>query len=239
VTSPLTWPASPFRGTIAPDEVHLWAWALRPAPRDLSAHLEILNRQEQERVLRFHFAADSERYAVAHGNLRRILGAYLNLAPERLCFRNNQFGKPELQGETSLKFSLSHSKSIAVLAVDHAQPVGVDVEDVRPIETEVADGHFSATELTDLRGLQGDAWLTGFYRCWTRKEAILKAEGVGLSRALDTFDVSLLPDKKAELISTRQRFSYPWKLHDLSPSSGTIGALATAQPHARLAYFRC
>jgi 4'-phosphopantetheinyl transferase len=239
VTFPLTWPASPFLGAIAPEAVHLWAWALQPAARDLSAHAEILDRQERERMQRFHFAADSERYAVAHGNLRRILGAYLNLAPERLCFRNNQFGKPELQGETSLKFSLSHSKSIAVLAVDHAQPVGVDVEDVRPIETEVADGHFSATELTDLRGLQGDAWLTGFYRCWTRKEAILKAEGVGLSRALDTFDVSLLPDKKAELISTRQRFSYPWKLHDLSPSSGTIGALATAQPHARLAYFSC
>jgi 4'-phosphopantetheinyl transferase len=238
VTSPLTWPASPLRGTIAPDEVHLWAWALQPAPRDLSAHLEILDRREQERMQRFHFAADSERYAVAHVNLRRILGAYLNLAPKRIRFRNNQFGKPELPGETSLKFSLSHSKSIAVLAVDHAQPVGVDVEDVRPIEAEVADGHFSATELSDLRGLQGDAWLTGFYRCWTRKEAILKAEGVGLSRALDSFDVSLLPDKKAELIAARQRFSYPWRLHDVSPSSGTIGALATAQPHARIAYFR-
>ncbi len=239
MTSPVTWPASPFRGTIAADEVHLWAWALQPAARDLSAHVEILDRQEQQRMQRFHFAADSERYAVAHGNLRRILGAYLNLAPERLCFRNNQFGKPELAGETSLKFSLSHSKSIAVLAVDLAQPVGVDVEDVRPIEEEVADRHFSATELTDLRGLEGEAWLAGFYRCWTRKEAILKAEGVGLSRALDSFDVSLLPDKKAELISTRQRFSYPWRLHDVSPSSGAIGALATAQPNARLAYFRC
>jgi 4'-phosphopantetheinyl transferase len=239
VTSPLTWPASSFPGIIAPDEVHLWAWALQPAARDLSAHLEILDRQEQERVQRFHFVADAERYAVAHGNLRRILGAYLNLAPERLCFRNNQFGKPELAGETTLKFNLSHSKSIAVLAVDHSQPVGVDVEDVRPIEAEVADGHFSATELTDLRGLQGEDWLAGFYRCWTRKEAILKAEGVGLSRALDSFDVSLLPDKKAELISTRQRFSYPWRLHDVSPSSGSIGALATAQAHPRLGYFRC
>jgi 4'-phosphopantetheinyl transferase len=239
VISPLTWPPSPFRGTIAPGEVHLWAWTLQPAPRDLSPHLEVLDRQEQERLQRFHFAADAQRYAVAHGNLRRILGAYLNLAPEKLCFRNNRFGKPELPGETSLKFSLSHSKSIAVLAVDHAQPVGVDVEDVRPIEAEVAGGQFSETELSDLRGLQGDAWLTGFYRCWTRKEAILKAEGVGLSRALNSFDVSLLPDKKAELIATRQCFSYSWKLHDLAPSLGTIGALATAQPNARLACFRC
>ncbi len=239
MTSPLTWPASSFLRTIARDEVHLWAWALQPVAGDLSAHLHILDRQEQERVQRFHFAADRERYAVAHGNLRRILGAYLNLAPERLCFRNNQFGKPELAGEILMKFSLSHSKTVAVLAVDRSQPVGVDVEDVRPIEAEVANGHFSATELADLGGLQGEAWLAGFYRCWTRKEAILKAEGVGLSRSLDSFDVSLLADKKAELISTRQRFSYPWRLHDASPSSDTIGALATAQPHPRLAYFRC
>ena len=237
--SPLTWPHSSFRETIAPDEVHLWAWALQPAPRGLSHCLEVLDHQELERMQRFHFAADAERYAVAHGNLRRILGAYLSLAPEKLSFRNNRFGKPELPSEISLKFSLSHSKSIAVLAVDPERPVGVDVEDVRPIEADVAERHFSATELSDLRGLEGDTWLTGFYRCWTRKEAILKAEGVGLSRALDSFDVSLLPDRKVELIATRQSFSYPWRLHEVVPSSGTIGALATAQPNARVACFRC
>jgi 4'-phosphopantetheinyl transferase len=239
VISPLTWPPSPFCRAIATDEVHLWAWELQPAPHDLSPHVEILDHQEKERMRRFHFAADSERYAVAHGNLRRILAAYLNLTPESLAFRSNRFGKPELTGETSLKFSLSHSKSIALLAVDHAEPVGVDVEDVRPIEAGVADGHFSATELADLRGLEGDAWLTGFYRCWTRKEAILKAEGVGLSRALDSFDVSLLPDTKAELIATRQHFSYAWRLHDVAPSADTIGALATAQANARIVCFRC
>jgi 4'-phosphopantetheinyl transferase len=234
VASPLSWPASEIRGTIASDEVHLWAWALPSAAADLSTHVEILDHQERERVQRFHFAGDAARYALAHANLRRILGAYLKQRPEKICFRNNQFGKPELAGETSLQFSLSHSQSMAVLAVDHALPVGVDVEDVRPIETEVADAHFSATELSALRALQGDAWLTGFYRCWTRKEAVLKAEGVGLSRALDSFDVSLLADEKAELIATRQRFSYSWKLHDLSPSWGAIGALATAQSQARL-----
>ncbi len=97
--------------------------------------------------------------------------------------------------------------------------------------------HFSAAELSSLSTLHGDAWLAGFYRCWTRKEAILKAEGVGLQRALDSFDVALLPDEPAELLATRERFSYPWKLHDVSPAAATIGALATAQPHARVACF--
>lgn len=238
MASPPIWITSPLPRTIASDEIHLWTWALEPGAQDMSVHRKILDRAENERMRRYHFAADAERYAVAHANLRRILGSYLNQPAEKICFRTGPFGKPELASGTSLKFSLSHSKSTALLAVDNELPLGVDVEDVRPLETEVADQHFSAIELSSLRELQGNAWLTGFYRCWTRKEAILKAEGVGLYRALDSFDVSLLPDEPAELIATRQPFSYLWKLHHVSPSSGTLGALATARSQAKLAFFR-
>ncbi len=234
----LQWPASAIPTAISADEVHLWAWALDPVVEDLSAHIEILDPAELQRLYRFHFAPDRERYALTHANLHRILGGYLHQPAKKISFRTNRFGKPELAGETSsLNFSLSHSQSIAVLAVAHGLPVGVDVEDVRPIEPEVAATHFSASELSDLSTLQGDAWLSGFYRCWTRKEAILKAEGVGLHRALDSFDVSLLPDAPAQLLRTRVNFLYPWKLHDVSPVSGTIGALATAHGEARIASF--
>jgi 4'-phosphopantetheinyl transferase len=226
------------RGSIAPDEVHLWAWALEPGAVDLAAHLEILDGPERERMERFHFAADRSRFAVAHANLRRILGSYLQRPAASVRFHTNGFGKPELDprdSSSSLHFNLSHCRSIALLAVTTGRPVGVDVEEVRPIEPEVADTHFSASERSQLSRMEGDAWLAGFYRCWTRKEAILKAEGVGLSLALDSFDVSLLP--AAELLETRTSFSYPWKLHDLSPSEGTIGATATAHSNARLACF--
>lgn len=238
--SPLNWSTSGLRETIAPDEVHVWAWALEAAMADLPPHIKILDQQERERMQRFHFAPDRVRYAVAHANLRRILGAYLHQPAASLRFQTNEFGKPELhhsESSSSLRFSLSHCRSIAILAVANGQPVGVDVEEVRPIEPEVADSHFSASERSQLKQLRDDAWLAGFYRCWTRKEAILKAEGVGLFRALDSFDVSLLPDETAELLGTRKDFSYPWTLHDLLPSEGTIGAVATAQPHARLKCF--
>jgi 4'-phosphopantetheinyl transferase len=236
----LTWPTSGVRGTLAPDEVHLWAWALEPPAVDLPAHIEVLDQQERDRMQRFHFAPDRARYAVAHANLRRILGAYLRQPAAALRFHTKGFGKPELDHDdssSSFHFSLSHSRSIALLAVANGRPVGVDAEDVRPIEPEVADSHFSASERLQLNQLQGNAWLLGFYRCWTRKEAILKAEGVGLSRPLDSFDVSLLPDERAKLLGTRQHFSYPWTLHDLLPSEGTIGAVATAHSNARLACF--
>lgn len=240
--TPLKWPDSTIRGPIVPGEVHLWAWPLEPSPVDLAAHIEILDHEELHRMHGFRFAADRSRYAVAHANLRRILGAYLGRLPERICFRANHFGKPELAEEdptSLLRFSLSHSRSVAVLALALELPVGVDVEDVRPIEAEVAEAHFSTTEISALGSLHGDAWLSGFYRCWTRKEAILKAEGVGLHLALDGFDVSLLPDVPPELLGTREpvHFRYPWKLHDVSPASGTIGALATPYSQAKLACF--
>jgi 4'-phosphopantetheinyl transferase len=238
VISALRWPACAIPTVISAEEVHLWAWPLDPVVEDLSAHVEILDPAELQRMDKFHFAPDRERYAVAHANLRRILGGYLNQPAKKISFHANRFGKPELAGEaSSLNFSLSHSQSIAVLAVAHGLPVCVDVEEVRPIEPEVAATHFSASELSDLSGLQGDAWLSGFYRCWTRKEAILKAEGVGLHRALDSFDVALLPGAPAELLRTRVRFLYPWKLYDVSPAPGTIGALATAHGEARISRF--
>lgn len=241
--SALKWPASKIRAAIFPGEVHLWAWPLQPFPVDLPAQIEILDAEELGRMHRFQFAPDRGRYAVAHVNLRRILGTYLDRPPEGICFRTNPFGKPELAGRdqsSPLRFSLSHSQSVAVLAVALEEPVGVDVEDVRPIEPAVADTHFSATEVNALNSLRGDAWLSGFYRCWTRKEAILKAEGVGLNLALQSFDVSLLPDAPAELLGTREpvSFRYPWKLYDVSPASGTIGALAIPLSDAKLACFR-
>jgi 4'-phosphopantetheinyl transferase len=238
--TPLNWPRSGIRSAIAPDEVHCWAWPLEPVPADLAAHVALLDPLELRRFRAFHFAADAGRYAVAHANLRRILGGYCDRPPAKICFRVNRFGKPELgdpDASFSICFNLAHSRCVAVLAVAHGRPVGVDVEDVRPIEPEVAGAHFSAKENSDLSGLHGDAWLQGFYRCWTRKEAILKAEGVGLHRALDSFDVGLLADAPAELLGTREEFSYPWKLHHLSPGAGSIAALATAHSNARLACF--
>jgi 4'-phosphopantetheinyl transferase len=228
------------RQNIAPDEIHVWAWALDPAAVDLATNVEILDRQERERMQRFHFAPDRARFAVAHANLRTILAGYLGQPAASIQFHIDEFGKPELDHSdtpSSIHFNLSHSRSIALLAVADKRPVGVDVEEVRPIEPEVADTHFSTLERSQLIQLRGDAWLAGFYRCWTRKEAILKAEGVGLSHALDSFDVSLLPYETAELLETRKPFRYPWKLHDLSPSEGTVGAVATALSNARLACF--
>jgi 4'-phosphopantetheinyl transferase len=234
---PRAWAVADVSGNIAPEEVHLWGWRLDSLPLDLSPHIGILSDAELRRMHAFHFAGHRARYAFTHFCLRRILGVYLDRPPAQITYALGPFGKPAVAGEAGFHFSLSHSQSFAVVAITRESPVGVDMEDVRPIDAEVATTHFSAAEIADLSSLRGEAWLAGFYRCWTRKEAILKAEGVGLHRALDGFDVSLLPDAPAELRGTREPFLYPWQLHDVSPAPDTAGALATAHRNAVVSCF--
>ena len=118
--------------------------------------------------------------------------------------------------------------------------MGIDVEDIRPMEPEVAENYFSPGERQALSLLQGDAWLKAFYLCWTRKEAIVKAEGVGLSLALDCFDVSVDPDLPPALLGVRPPavFRHPWTLHDLGvPSEQVAGTLAAGDPQAEVFCF--
>lgn len=249
------WPIAHAPQPFVPDSVHVWAWTFDSLGVDsaavaLAAHTALLDEEEADRFLRFHFDRDRGRFALSHANMRRILGAYLGQSPESIRFVSNRYGKPELAGEQArgsallkpLRFNLSHSQSVGLLALAPGIEVGVDVEDIRPIEPEVARSTFSTAELSDLARLDGDAWLGGFYHCWTRKEAIVKAEGVGLSLPLTAFDVSLAPGSPAQLLAARPPLAlrHPWKLHDLPLTAGLPGvaAVAVADPHASVACFR-
>lgn len=236
------WPVSRAPERIAAGEVHVWCWPLDEDDGRLAADTALLDPEEHSRLERFRFDRHRIRFAASHANLRRILGAYLRLPPESLAFRANRFGKPEVHGlgpVAPIQFNLSHSHSIALLALSLDVEVGVDVEDLRPMEPEIAGSHFSAQENSDLASLEDEAWLLGFYRCWTRKEAILKAEGVGLRIPLAAFDVSLLPDAPARLLSARAEagFRRLWMLHNLSPAPGVAAALAVAEPNAAIRCF--
>ena len=230
----LLWPAARLPILIAPGEVHVWAWTFERDGTPAEEDLRILDDVERKRAARFHFPEDQLRYSVCHANLRRVLASYLGRPPESLAFRDGSGGKPELAVDEStaeracLRFNLSHSKSVAALAVSVDVEVGVDVEDIRPIEADVAKRYFSPAENASLAALAGSEWLAGFYRCWTRKEAVLKAEGVGLRTPLDSFDVSLLEQAEAAVLRVRPeaKFKSKWFLHHLAAAEGTMGALA-------------
>jgi 4'-phosphopantetheinyl transferase len=235
----LLWPKRRLPEEIGPGQVHVWAWTFAGPAAPSDADLEILDDNERKRTARFYFAPDKVRYSVSHANMRRILASYLAKSPELLAYREAEGGKPELALEgphLPLRFNLSHSKSIGLLAITLNSEVGVDVEDVRPIERDVAKRFFSPVELASMAALDGEEWLDAFYRCWTRKEAILKVEGQGLRIPLDSFDVSVREGEPAALLAARPaaKLTAHWHLQHLAPAGGSMGALAVGDAEAEI-----
>lgn len=221
------------------NDVHVWIWSTEASDNDNAETNAILSPDESERMNRFRFAQDRRRYLTCHANLRFILSAYTGLPQESISFLFSSFGKPSLQTHPDLYFNLSHSHHVGLLAVTRVAEIGADVECIRPIELEVAEAHFSPRELSDLKSLDEQHWLTGFFNCWTRKEAILKAEGCGLNLPLDSFDVSLLPAQTAALRAVQAPAKIRhWKLEHLEPAPEVIGAVAIGAAFSQIRCFR-
>jgi 4'-phosphopantetheinyl transferase len=209
--------------------VHVWRAALSRTSGEVAALRELLSEDEVRRADRFHFPRDRALFIAARATLREILGRYLSLPPTLLRFEYNAFGKPELR-DAPLRFNLSHAGDIALYAVTAVREVGVDVEAVREgMESEeIAARFFSRREVETLMSLPRDARTRAFFDCWTRKEAYIKACGVGLSQPLDGFDVSLAPGEPAALLRTHDdpQEAARWTLCELSPGAGYVAAVA-------------
>lgn len=198
-------------GSVAPDlragEVHLWRAQLTATP-ELEA---VLSTSELIRAERFHFEEHRQRYIAGRGILRHVLAGYLGIEPQEVRFFTGAYGKPELDGfGTSLRFNLSHSDDLMVLAVTHVREIGVDVEFMKddvPFET-LADHYFTPEDAWDLRLLPVEKRAWKFYDVWTCTEARLKAAGIGLSFGPRIVD----PDR--------------WSLLKLTPARGYAAALA-------------
>jgi 4'-phosphopantetheinyl transferase len=244
VKTSIDWPPRPSDHlSMQHGAVHLWAWNFECSADDLDRYTALLSSDEHFRMQKFHFEEDRTRYTVSHAALRILLGQYLDVRPASISFEQNEFGKPSLAPvleATELTFNLSHTKRVGLLAIAAGLATGVDIEEIRPVERGTVDRYFSAQERAALTTLTGSEWLEGFYNCWTRKEAILKAEGIGLNVKLDAFDVSLIPNAKAEVLGVRRNagFTSSWHLVELRPASGTVGALATDTSSASIQRYR-
>ena len=223
-------------GAVAPilgrleDSVHVWVADVRLAPDDLSALERVLAADERERARRFRFTRDHRTYVAAHWLVRRVVSRYLDVTPHVLQFTTNPYGKPELDGCRDLRFNLSHSHDVVAVAVAKSREVGIDVEQIRPelATAEIARRFFAPTEVAELDRLEGMDFVHAFFACWTRKEAYIKAVGLGLSLGLDTFAVSIAPREAARLLSADggPREVARWGLHSLELAPGYAAALA-------------
>jgi 4'-phosphopantetheinyl transferase len=163
----------------------------------LTAASTLLDSDERARAARFHFKHDRDRYTAAHAALRLSLAEVLNQAPDRVSFCYGEHGKPMLAIDQGWVFNLSHSDNVALIALapsDCSADIGVDIERVRPIADwdTLADAHFSRPEYQALAVGRSDERSSSFLRCWTRKEACLKAIGTGLTLSPSTFTVGVL-----------------------------------------------
>jgi len=165
---------------------------------ELAALTGLLGADERARADRFRFARDRRRFIVRRARLRQRLGAWVGRAPESLVFAANSHGKPVLADGPP--FSLSHSGDTILLAIGDSE-VGCDIEWIDPALdwAPLAATFFTATERAALAALPAEAGRHAFFACWARKEAFVKALGLGLSYPLDAFDVSV--EAQAELLS--------------------------------------
>lgn len=194
---------------LLPAEVHLWrVFVSGPVASDAAA-AGALSEDERTRAYRFRFEADRGRFVASHAALRHILASYLGATPASLTFGTDTHGKPFLDAPAhgrSLRFSLSHSGDLALVAVSLGREVGVDVEQVRPrVDLEgFAARYFSPRERDALARVPPGDRLHAFLEIWTLKEAYLKACGDGLVRALDAFDVTV-DEAPSRLAAVRDR----------------------------------
>jgi 4'-phosphopantetheinyl transferase len=216
----IEWSSPGTTSDLAGDEVHVWRVYLI-GDGTASRHIaSILSADEQARATRFIFERDRHRYISARGILRDLLGKYMQCAPQKIEFEYGPHGKPAVASPNSrsgISFNLSHSHGLAVVAMARNREVGIDVELIRPefAGEDIAKRYFSVTEVAELNALPAQRKAEGFFLCWTRKEAYIKARGDGLHMPLDSFSVSLSPNNPAKLSSADES---RWSMESFVPS---------------------
>jgi 4'-phosphopantetheinyl transferase len=227
MTTPLEWPSRSDAPELPQNEIHVWLAPLVVTSDELAALRNVLSSEEKARAERFIFEKDRDRFISAHGTLHRLLGAYLRCLPESISFTRRANGKPAVSTRDTargIRFNLSHSGDFMLVGVGRDREIGIDIEKVRAERAgeEIARRFFSTQEVEELSRLPAELRAEGFFLCWTRKEAYVKALGEGLRFPLDQFRVSLTPGGAAELNSPDQS---QWTLHSLTLQSGYAGAV--------------
>jgi 4'-phosphopantetheinyl transferase len=229
----ILWPPAPAVLQLGENAAHVWAAPLDVTAEVLANLTETLSPDEKERAAKFKFERHRNRFCVGRGWLREILGRYLQSKPGELRFNYSSNSKPALSAvfaSAGIHFNLAHSEDLALLAVTRAGPVGVDVECVREIKNvgELVARFFSQRESELFQKLSAGEKRIAFFNLWTRKEALLKATGEGITGGLNRVEVSFLPGKPTRLlaISGDETKAARWTLKELTPANGFVGALA-------------
>ncbi len=232
-----SWETLPATLILGDDEVHVWRAPLDLVGPALDHLIRTLGDDERARADRFRFDRDRHRFVAGRGVLRAILARYLASPPSRIRLGYGPWGKPMLAlepGAPDLRFNLSHADGIILVAIARGRELGVDVERVAPGRATAAmiERCLTHREVAALRALQPDKQAEAFFRCWTRKEAVLKGRGEGLTLSPRSVEVSLDEDGPPALLAIAGDAAEAsrWSLRDLGAGVGYVAALAVDAP---------
>ncbi|MFZ5515912.1 MAG: 4'-phosphopantetheinyl transferase family protein [Candidatus Zhuqueibacterota bacterium] len=239
------WKTPPENLILENSEAHVWKVLLNRSDSQIDRLKTVLLPDEHTRAGRFYFQKDRDAFTIARGMLRIILSRYVRFEPNELAFDYSSYGKPSLQARFNanmLQFNLSHSHHIALIAVCWQHEIGVDVEWMRDTlsDMQIAERFFSPAEVAALLTVPPAEQKGAFFNCWTRKEAFIKAKGMGLSIPLDQFDVSLKPGEPAVLQQTgfEPDEACKWAMIDVPLESDYRAALAISRTITRITYWQ-
>jgi 4'-phosphopantetheinyl transferase len=235
-----SWLQTPSPPTFPKGHVDVWRVRL-DEPASAGSDPSVLSADEIARASRFHFDKDRIHFTRCRSALRCLLADYLAIPATEIRFEYLTSGKPQLKGDQNpraLQFNVSHSANMALIAVGSEQRLGVDIEKIRDdVDTAaLAERFFSLRERAGLQALPDHLRVQGFFACWTRKEAFLKATGDGLSFPLADFSVTSHPDLDPSLEEIRGNTEArkQWFLTDLSAIDGYRATVAGEGAFSRL-----
>jgi 4'-phosphopantetheinyl transferase len=228
---------------LLPDELHVWSVEIGAAGSKWSRRCGVLTPDERARAGEFRLEAPRRRFVVARSVLRLLLGSYLATPPAVIELAVDPHGKPRLanRGRRTVHFNVAHSADLALIALAQ-YAVGVDVEAVRAVShaDHIARRYFHPHETHALTTATASERDELFMRCWTCKEAVLKAIGIGVTGSLASFEVPTRRFDAAwiELPSSLVSHSPRCWLHELMPAARYVGAVACVGKKLSLRCFK-
>jgi len=215
-----TWQKTPDTLNLYKDHIDVWLCDLKQLSGNINNFYSILSEDERDRADKLKVDDKKQQYIITRGTLRQRLGLLTNIEPEYFVFEHLEHGKPVLVNDAryaDIKFNVSHSHDLALIAISQKQNIGIDIEKINHESNHQAlmTRFFSKSEQAEFQTIQEKNMAKAFCACWTRKEAFIKAIGSGVSYGLDKFDVTVDPQNQTPEINLHNPSDETWSAFNL------------------------